>query len=411
MVNEKYISTIKDTCISIINSKIESVRNKNITKTTQRIYKDGYIGCAGAIGAFSENELLNEAEKALENKIEYPVEPCKNNVISHDMRKPIIPREDFFNECNILLDELTKKHPDFIFSNKINYTEISSSIHNNAGLQLDYADNSIACAVFFKEVTSANVIDGYVVFQERKFDRKKILEEFDIYLNAYKEKVDLPKAKRCPVLFANNMESCPIIKFLTDLHADTFATGSSIFSGKAGQKLFSDNFTFGQNLDIETVYNTPFFDAEGIVNPGFVFNLIENGIIKAPYCDKKTAHKYGLAPSGSSAAPYDGIPRSSLLKPRIKVTTQDLKSLLGGQMGIIAFIASGGDFTPQGDFGTPVQLAMLFDGEHILGRLPEFNISSNIFDMYGKDFRGVAPNNFLPFSTGTFVVTEMNILA
>ena len=78
-------------------------------------------------------------------------------------------------------------------------------------------------------------------------------------------------------------------------------------------------------------------------------------------------------------------------------------------MGIVVLMAAGGDFTPQGDYATPVQLAMLFDGERLLGRLPEFNLSSNVYDMFGKGFRGVAPNNFMPFSTYDFAVLEMNL--
>ncbi len=407
MIKEQYRSTIMDTTLSIVNSQLESVRNKNITKTSQRVYKDGFIGVAGAIGTFSEDELLNEAQQALGKNIEYPIDPSAQQTMSHDVRQPIIAAHEVLDEFNLLLEDLKKRQPHFIFSNKISLTEVKSSLVNDAGLQLDYTDRCLSSGIIFKEKTSTSVFDGGLGFLERKYDRKLILDEFDLILNAYREKVELPKKGRCPIIFVT--EEAPVDKFVSDLKADVFAQGGSLFSDKLGQKLFNESFTFGQNLNPADVMNTPFFDAEGTVNPHFVFNLIEDGILKAPYCDKKTAHKYGFKSSGGAVAPYDGVPQSSIIRPYIKKTAESLKALLGGEMGIFVFMASGGDFTPQGDYATPVQLAMLFDGERLIGRLPEFNLSSSVFDMFGEGFRGVASNGFLPFSTNEFVVLEMNI--
>ena len=235
------------------------------------------------------------------------------------------------------------------------------------------------------------------------------MDEFDLILDAYREKVPLPQNGRYPVIFLS--EEAPVDKLVTDLKADVLAKGGSLFSDKIGQRLFNEAFTFGQNLNPEETYLSPFFDAEGIVNNHFNFNLIEEGVVKAPYCDKKTAHKYGYTPSGSAGAPYDGVPQTSLLNFHIKKTNQSLKDLLGGQIGIFVMMAAGGDFTPQGEYATPVQLALLTDGERLLGRLPEFNLSSHVYDMFGQGFRGVTSRTFFPFSSDSMTVLEMNIAA
>lgn len=408
MIREQYRSTVIDTTLNVVNSRIESVRNKNITKTSQRVYQDGFIGVAGAIGTFTEDALLKEAQEALEKKIEYPQAPSSNQAMSFDMRKPIMGSQNLVEEFGSLLDELQQHQPGFIFSNKISLTEVQAAIKNSAGLDLNYSDRSLSFGLIFKEKSSTSVFDGSLGFQERKYDRKLILNEFDMMLNAYQEKVELPKDGRYPIIFFT--EEAPVDKFISDLKADILAQGGSLFSGKLGQRLFNESFTFGQNLDPEKVYNSPFFDSEGTVNHKFVYNLIENGVFKAPYCDKKTAHKYNFAPSGSGFAPYDGVPQSILSRPYIKRTETDLKSLLGGQPGIVVLMAAGGDFTPQGDYATPVQLAMLCDGERFIGRLPEFNLSSNVYDMFGNGFRGVVPtSSLLPFTTGDYTVLEMNI--
>lgn len=407
MIREYYRSKVKDTTINIVNSQIESIRNKNIEKTGLRVYQNGVIGVAGAIGAYSDDELYREAQEALKKNIEYPVKHSSDMSVSGDFRIEILSLEKLREETEALLDELRERQPDFIYSNKVSLTEVQSSLTNNDGLSLEYADNIISAGIVFKEKSSSSVFDGFLGFQERKYDRKLILDEFNIILNAYKEKISLPNEGRYPIIFLT--EETPVIKLITDLHADVFTQGGSIFSGKLGQKLFNESFTFGQSLNPKTALNRPFFDAEGTVNKDYQFDLIENGVLKAPYCDKKTAHKYGLTPTGSAAASYDGVPQTSLIRPYIKRTSESVKSLLGGQPGILAMVFEGGDFTPKGDYATPVQLAMLFDGEKIIGRLPEFNLSSDIFNMFGSGYRGTAPNTFLPFSTGEFTVLEMDI--
>ena len=51
--------------------------------------------------------------------------------------------------------------------------------------------------------------------------------------------------------------------------------------------------------------------------------------------------------------------------------------------------ASGGGFNEKGDYVMPVHHAFLCDGEKFLGSLPPFTLSSNMYDMFGKDFIGV----------------------
>ncbi|MCX7772148.1 MAG: metallopeptidase TldD-related protein [Clostridia bacterium] len=407
MIREQYRSTVIDATINIINSQIESVRNKNITKTSQRVYDNGFIGVAGAIGAYSEAELLQEAQEALNKKIEYPAEPQKDICQSLDKRQEIIPASSLVSEITELLQALRDRQPEFIFSNKVALTELQAEMRNDAGVCLEYRDRSILGGIIFKEKTSTSVFDGSLYFKERKYNRKLILDEFDLFLNAYREKVDFPGNGRYPVVFMT--EESPIDKFVLDLKADVFSQGGSLFSGKLGQKLFNENFTFGQNLNPEETLMVPFFDAEGTVNTNYTFNLIENGVLMSPYCDKKSARKYGYAPTGSAAAAYDGVPQTALLRSSIKLCDKTLKELLGGQKGIVVLMAAGGDFTPSGDYATPVQLAMLFDGDRLLGRLPELNISSNVYDMFGPGFRGAARNSFLPFSTYDYTVLEMNV--
>lgn len=405
MIKEKYTKNIKETSISISNSVVDAVRFKNDTKTSLRVYEDGYIGIAGAIGKYDEAELEKEAAEALKQKIKYPCSPSAERQEKVDKRADFIKDDQIVNEVDDLLYCLRKEHPDFIFSNKINLTETRSVISNDRNLKLEYADRGIEAQVLYKHKDSSSLFEGGIECLERKYDKKLLLKEFDIMLNAFNNKVDLPGNKKYPVAFLSY--AIPVTKFMSDLEGNIFGAGTSLFSNKTGQKIFNENFTLYQSLNPEDVINVPFFDSEGTVNPEYKYALIENGILKAPYTDKKTAQKFNLPLTGSAYSDYDGVPSAQPINFKVRSSQKSLKELFGGEVGILAYIAEGGDYTPRGDFGTPAQLAFLFDGENLIGRLPEIQLSSNIFDMYGSAFRGVSKDTFLPFCSEKLAVMDL----
>jgi PmbA protein len=78
-------------------------------------------------------------------------------------------------------------------------------------------------------------------------------------------------------------------------------------------------------------------------------------------------------------------------------------------MGIFILIASGGDFTPDGHFASPVQLAFLFDGERFVGRLPELSISSSLQEMFGRNFAGVSRDDIFELENTKVTVMNMSV--
>ncbi|MEW6711751.1 MAG: metallopeptidase TldD-related protein, partial [Candidatus Riflebacteria bacterium] len=119
-------------------------------------------------------------------------------------------------------------------------------------------------------------------------------------------------------------------------------------------------------------------------------NLIENGRIVRPYTDKRTALQYNFENTGCAGGAYDSVPSLGTCNLEINHSEKTLKELLGGRHGILVAIASGGDFTSDGQFASPVQVAYLTDGENLLGRLPELTISGSIFDFFGENLIGVS---------------------
>jgi PmbA protein len=407
MIKEKYSERVKETSINLVQSRIESIREKDITKTGFRVYKDGKIGVSGALGKYDEEKMFKKAEEGLKLNIPYDNEPSCNRSESIEFDSNIPEGKELISEIESVLEEL-RKNNDFIFSNKINVVEKEVSLVNDKDLDLKYNTRNIECDIVVKEKSSKNIMDLGIPYEGRNFDKDEFLKYSNSILKAYRNKVELPYEKKMPVAFFN-VDMTMFLMFLKDLGGRKFGSGASIFSEYMNKKKFNENFTLYQTSHPEDV-NNPFFDSEGAVNNNYRYALIENGVIKSPYTDKTVSKMYNLPHTGAASCEYDGVPGLKGIPSLIAESGEKTaKDILNGEMSIFVFIASGGDFTPEGDFATPVQLAFLFDGEKFIGRLPELQISAHVFDMFGADFRGVSCDRIISSMNLKYMIMDMDV--
>lgn len=385
MIKELYKVTVNETELNISLSKIDAVMKKVITKSGCRVYKDGYIGIAGTLGAATPDTWA-EAEANLDKKIPYPFKSEKNKRRIRDLRILQMDDVEFIKEMEALLKELNKEFPEFIYSHKITLKETEFALNNDAGLDYINYDKTIEIVILAKHKDSIHLMDTAVFRVGREYNKEEILREARELLGSFTKEVPLPEVDRLPVIMDDQML---IRKLIDSLHGEAVKVGTSLFYDKFDKKIFNDNFTLIQNHS-DDQFHRAFFDMEGVVNPNDQVKLIEDGCIKSSFTDKKTATKYSLPATGSASGEYDDAPQLRIANLSMPSGNKNLKELLNGELGIFVLMASGGDYTDDGNFASPVQIAYLTDGEHLLGKLPEFTITSNIFKQYGEDFIGVS---------------------
>ncbi len=405
-MKEIYTQLDKESSIVVVNSEVHALRKKTKTSTGIRIFENECIGIAGAQGSYDEQELIRKAKDMLSMKIPYPYALSSNRKESVSSKLTLPGGFDLQKEVAAILAELTSAYPEFSLSNKASVNSTSISLQNELGLDLSYHDEYILFAFMFKHKSSANIMDGYFAYYGREYDRELFISNYKNVLKAFLTEVDLPEQEDYPIIFLGQ-DSCTS-KLNSDLNGMIIGTGSSLLAPKIGQDVFSKDFTLWQtNHSDDTI--TAFFDMEGIVNDGYRLKLIENGKLLHGYTDKETARKYNMPLTGAASGSYDSIPKVGSAELMIQPSNKTLVELLNGKLGIVVYIASGGDFTFKGDFGTPVQLAFLSDGVNLLGKLPELNIKSNLFDMFGKDFIGVSKDKCYPLGLEHYHVMNMGV--
>lgn len=403
MIKELYQEIICETTLNVTQSKIDSVRNKNIKKSGCRIYKDGFIGIQGILGEPTE-ETWKQAEKNLELKIPYEYEPEKNKKRSRDIRNTKITQKEFIEKSEKILEKLREEYPMLIFSNKITLNETTEILKNDCELEYVSSNNCVGFGLLFKHVESANIFDSFISYISKDYDVEKILDEAREQLNAFNNKVELPDGEKV-VMITSEFKGISS-KIIESLNAKSLGTETSMFNSKMSQKIFNDNFTLFVDRSSET-YETMFFDKEGSTLEGDKFNLIENGKLLTGYSDKKNSKRYNFENTAAADSGYDGVPCIGVPNLSIKSSEKTLKELVGDEKAIFIIMMSGGDSTNEGVFSSPVQMAYLYEKGKMVGRLPEFFISASIYDSFGQDYIGYTKDR--PYFGQKVLVTKVNV--
>lgn len=393
-IAETYRITTDQTAVTVSQTAVDAVRRKSVVSTGVRLYGDGHIGVAGGLGDVDSSLLRDTAAAALERGVPYTGTPGSKLVRhEHDSGEGLPSEDEFVGEIEAVLEHLRREHPGFSFSNLARRTRTRTSLVNDVGLDLADDIHSVEISLMFKEKSSANILDGGVWIFDRAFDRHAFLDYADMVVGAYGERADLPGG-RVPVVFADTDE-LPLLKFYEDLHGLRYGSGASALCSRSGEQMFSHDFTLFQSRHRDDT-TREFFDAEGVVNAGDRVALIDHGVVVSPYTDKKTAARFDLPTTGAAGAEYDAVPGVSPPPFSLLPSDRTAAELLDGRPGVFIAIASGGDFTPSGEFGSPVQLAFLYDGKRLLARLPEFKLSGNLYRMFGDDYIGVSRDTLHP---------------
>jgi len=348
-----------------------------------RVLKDGKIGIHFQKGEMDDTTgyALAEANLALNRPYPYELETgCrKRNKIEH-----IYTDKDLLSIAEEGLGHITNKYPQFTLRGSFSLQTDCWNQTNARGMDYENKDSHIQATFVYKHKDSKDLVNGEFSISLRDFSFEKLYEMADNYLGNYEKQVEFPEEFILQSRYYNFVGA-----LVSQLNAEQLALGTSLLCGKLGEKVFSENFTLIDDDSDEICWHSPFWDGEGCVKENDMRTFIENGVPLLGYSDKRIAEKYKVPHTGNAYRSYDDIPENGRTNMIIKRSEKTVKELLNGKYSIVIDLADGGGFNEIGDFVLPVFHAFLCDGEKFLGSLPPFTLSSNMFDMFGKDFIGV----------------------
>lgn len=405
MKTEKIINSSSDRCLNIVANKVESLRINNDLENTVRMYDNGCIGVEGRLGNADFDDMTKSATAKLAQGIAYPETHDKAQTIEINTVKHIITEQSFVATINKLLARLEKENPQFLFSNKVQLNSSCSRYENSDGAKYVYTGNQFLISLSIKYKGSANIMDEFYGCESNYYDEEQICQDIKMKCDAFLN--ELPQTNLDEAVIIGDTE--PLQHALRHFLAYMYFNNSSLFNGKLGQKLFDEKLSFGINTDPQKNINAKFFDAEGVVLPDYKAYLVKNGVFEKTVANKKDAADYKTDNLGGAVAPYDGIPVAALSGFDVDNTAQDLSDIVKGE-AIYLSVSSGGDMTPSGEIGMPAIVAYLYKDGKLVGRLPEFTVSCNLFDAFGKDFVGVCENGLYKFGRNKYIVYKAKLV-
>lgn len=405
MKTEKLVSKKSNRCLNVVANQVESLRINNSKQNTFRIYDNGFIGVDGSLGEADWEQLEQSAKAKLAQGIDYPETHSKQRVLTVDATKHIFDEKDFIPAVQHLLDRLGADNPQFLFSNKVQLNSSEDSYENSDGERYLYRGNQFLLSLAIKLKGSPNIMDEGYGAESLDFDEDAICRDVKLICDAFLNK--LPHVEEDEVTVIGGGE--PLQYAIQHLIADLYFNNASLFADKLGQKLFNDKLSITINRNPAEQINLPFFDAEGVVNEGYVNYLVKNGVLERLLTCKKSAAQYDTPNLGCAGAAYNGVPNVGAEGLDVQNTATDLCELVKGK-AVFVSDTGGGDMTPSGDISMPVMTAYLFENGKLLGRLPEFVISANIFQLLGDDFVGVTDSGLFKFGKQKHFVYKAKIV-
>ena len=382
-MKEKYTYHWIKSEIKFEENKIKSFEKTDSVERSFRVYDNGFLGAHYQKGKMSDDEGFSRAAENLSLKRPYKY-PLESGVRSRDKCERVVSDNELMDLAHECLSYLSAKYPRFILSGSFSQRKTDEHWVNENRLDYRNIDCNVDAGISFKHVDSKDISDGWFGFGDRDFKLEKLYKMAENYLGSFENEVELPEEiivqKQYYDLYGKLIES---------LNAEKIALGTSLLSGKVGEKVFSEDFTLLHDVSDENCWHTNFWDGEGCVTEGDKQVFIENGVVLMGYSDKRTAEKYGVPHTANAGSNYCDIPNTKWINGKIKRSEKTVKELLDGRLAVIPVQYSGGGFNDKGEYVMPVHLALLSDGEKVIGKLPPFTLSGNMFDMFGKDFIGV----------------------
>ncbi len=405
MKTEKLVTKISNLSLNIVANEVESLRINESCKNTLRIYENGVIGVAGSIGTADWAALEETARQNLSQGIPYPEAHAAARELSLDTCTEVIAEKEFVPAMKHLLARLSAENPEFLFSNKLQLNTTEATYESSDGENYSYRGNQFLIVLMLKHKGSANIVDESYECESRYFNEDEICRDVKRVCEAFLK--PLPHVEEDEVTVIGGFE--PLEYAASHLLADLYFNNASLLAGKLGQKLFSEKLTLTVNRDPKQQLNLPFFDAEGVVNEGYVNALVKNGVFERLLTCKRSAEQYHTENLGCAAADYNGVPDAGGRGLDVADTAEALKELVHGR-AVYLSATSGGDMTPAGDISLPVLTSYLYEDGELLGKLPEYALSFNLFDVLNENFVGVTEKGLFGFGEHKYLVYRAKIV-
>ena len=305
-------------------------------------------------------------------------------------RAGMLSEKEFKEAAESFAETLKKRFPGFLFGNDISREEEEVRLVNDVGLDLSYKTAYYTVSLLMSDKNSAGLFDLGYEYAGREFDIEKMCADIAELERAYRTPADIGEGEH--IVFSSPYD-LGFGKLVEGILADSYANGTGLFAGKRGEQVFDDRVSLYEDRNPETTLGVPFFDAEGAVRDGYRNYVFRNGVFVSPVASGSDAVKYRLPATGSAIAEYDGVPTTGIVNLKPESSGQDDAAADGRRGGDLSRHGQRRRHDARRQFCDARADGVFVAGRKFVGKLPTLGISGNLFDLYGKNYLGLAEDS------------------
>ena len=381
---EVYYLSSQDTPIEFENNRLKSLSTKALQGVALRVMCNGRIGFASSTDLTRLDDLVAAAVQTSEIGDLAEFEFASNVQLSAPEANYTPPTtQELVEVGGRSIEQVHAYNPDILVDVSFHIRSGSVKIATTHDVYAERSSQTVSASLSGNLVKGEDFLQAYSydVVRDGVPDCDRLLQQL---LQKYKwaEQQSAIESGSFPVLFTPGAAAATIGRlFKTILSGQAVFQKASPLAGKVGETLFDERLTIFEDPSICS--SACDFDDEGTPTTPKV--LIERGVVKEFYWDRRWAARAGCEPTGNGFRGGLSRPSASLVNGCIspgKTSTADL--IAGMEEGLIVEQVLGAGQSNQlaGEFSVNLDLGYKVEKGEIVGRVKNTMVAGSIFEAF-----------------------------
>ena len=383
---EVYYASSRDTPIEFANNRLKSLETKASEGIALRVIADGKLGFASSTDLTRLSDLVDAALATAEigDPVEFDFTKDINSIGTKDDYQPPAT-EKLVEVGEDLIEKVHQYNSDILVDVSFHSRFSEEKLGTTTNVYTEQYSQSLSAVLSGNLVRGEDFLQAYAyeVTGDRQPDYQAILQKL---ITKYQRAEGTAKIESgtFPVLFTPSAVSSTMGRmFGTIFSGQSIVQKASPLTDKLGEKIADERISVFEDPTIGV--SACEFDDEGV--PTSKKHLIEAGVVKQFYWDRRWAARHGIESSGNGFRGGISRPSPSLANVCIAPGKTSVDDLIAGMdEGIIVdqVLGAGQSNVLAGEFSVNIDLGYKVEGGKIVGRVKDTMVAGNIFEAFNN---------------------------
>ena len=381
---EVYYVASQDTPIEFGNNRLKSLETKASEGIALRVIADGKLGFASSTDLTRLADLVDAAVATAEigDPVEFDFTKDINSIEpKNDYQPP--STEKLVEVGEDLISKVHQYNPEILVDVSFHSRSGQAKLATTTNVYTEQNSKSLSAILSGNLVRGEDFLQAYAyeVTCDRQPDYQAILQNLITKYQRAEGAASI-KSGTYPVLFTPSAVSSTMGRmFGTIFSGQSIVQKASPLTDKLGEKIIDERISVFEDPSIGV--SACEYDDEGV--PTSKKNLIDRGVVKQFYWDRRWAARHGVESSGNGFRGGISRPSPSLANVCISPGKTSVDDLIAGiEEGIIVdqVLGAGQSNVLAGEFSVNIDLGYKVEQGKIVGRVKDTMVAGNIFEAF-----------------------------